>query len=50
MVVTLQFYTDLLKDKPSPEKVHAMFVKYFEGEPFVKVMPFGKEADFTRSA
>ena len=46
MVVTLQFYTDLLKDKPSPEKVHAMFAKYFEGEPFVKVMPFGKEADY----
>ena len=46
MVVTLQFYTDMLKDKPSPEKVHAMFVNYFEGEQFVKVMPFGKEADY----
>ena len=46
MVVTLQFYTDLLKDKPSPERVHGMFAKYFEGEPFVKVMPFGKEADY----
>ena len=46
MVVTLQFYTDLLKGKPSPEQVHAMFAKYFEGEQFVKVMPFGKEADY----
>ncbi|MDE7323718.1 MAG: N-acetyl-gamma-glutamyl-phosphate reductase [Lachnospiraceae bacterium] len=46
MVVTLQFYTDLLKDKPMPEEVHTMFAKYFEGEQFVKVMPFGKEADY----
>lgn len=46
MVVTLQFYTELLKGKPAPDKVHAMFTDYFEGEPFVKVMPFGKEADY----
>ncbi|MDE6055038.1 MAG: hypothetical protein K2G55_15060 [Lachnospiraceae bacterium] len=46
MVVTLQFYTDLLKDKPAPGKVHAMFTKYYEGEQFVKVMPFGKETDY----
>ncbi len=46
MVVTLQFYTDLLKDKPTPEQVQAMFAAYFDGEPFVKVMPFGKEADY----
>lgn len=46
MVVTLQFYTDLLRDKPAPEQVHAMFAKYFDGEQFVRVMPFGKEAEY----
>lgn len=46
MVVTLQFYTDLLMDKPSPEKVHTMFAKYYEGEQFIRVMPFGKETDY----
>lgn len=46
MVVTLQFYTALLQDRPTPEQVHMMFAKYYEGEPFVKVMPFGKEADY----
>ena len=46
MVVTLQFYTDLLRDKPAPEQVHAMFAKYFDGEQFVRVMPFGKETEY----
>jgi N-acetyl-gamma-glutamyl-phosphate reductase len=46
MVVTLQFYTDMLNGKPTPEKVHDMFEKYYEGEQFIKVMPFGKEADY----
>jgi N-acetyl-gamma-glutamyl-phosphate reductase len=46
MVVTLQFYTDMLNGKPTPEKVHDMFEKYYAGEQFIKVMPFGKEADY----
>jgi N-acetyl-gamma-glutamyl-phosphate reductase len=46
MVVTLQFYTDMLNGKPIPEKVHDMFEKYYAGEQFIKVMPFGKEADY----
>lgn len=46
MVVTLQFYADMLNKKPAPESVHEMFAKYYEGERFVKVMPFGKEAEY----
>lgn len=46
MVVTLQFYTDMLNGKPMPEQVHELFDAYYKGEPFVKVMPFGKEAEY----
>lgn len=46
MIVTLPFYTELLNNSPTPEKVHALFAEYFEKEPFIKVMPFGKEADY----
>ncbi len=46
MVVTLQFYTDMLNGKPTPEQVHELFEAYYKGEPFVKVMPFGKEAEY----
>jgi N-acetyl-gamma-glutamyl-phosphate reductase len=46
MVVTLQFYADMLNGKPTPVSVHEMFEKYYEGEQFIKVMPFGKEADY----
>ena len=41
MVVTLQFYADMLNGKPTPEKVHELFASYYEGEQFIKVMPFG---------
>lgn len=46
MLLTVPFYADLLTGSPTPEKVHEFFSGYFEGERFVKVMPFGKEADY----
>lgn len=46
MVVTLQFYAELLNGKPTPEKVHELFEDYFKGEQFIKVMPFGKESEY----
>ena len=46
MVVTLQFYADMLNGKPTPEKVHELFASYYEGEQFMKVMPFGTEAEY----
>ena len=45
MVVTLPFYTDMLNGKPTPEKVHEFFTEYYRGEKFIKVMPFGAEAE-----
>ena len=45
MFVSLPFYTDMLNGNPSPEKIHEMFVKHYENEKFIKVMPFGAEAD-----
>lgn len=46
MVVTLQFYADMLNKRPAPKNVHEMLEKYYDGEKFVKVMPFGKEAEY----
>ncbi|MCQ2491651.1 MAG: N-acetyl-gamma-glutamyl-phosphate reductase [Lachnospiraceae bacterium] len=45
MLVSIGLYTDLLKAKVTPEEVHAMFEKHYAGEKFVKVMPFGAEAE-----
>lgn len=46
MVVTLQFYADMLNDRPTPENIHEMFESYYKGEQFIKVMSFGKETGF----
>lgn len=46
MLLTTPFYTDMLIGNPVPEKVHAFFQDYYAGEKFVKVMPFGKEAEY----
>lgn len=45
MVVTLPLYTDMLNGDQTPEKLHAYFSDYYKDEKFVKVMPFGAEAD-----
>ena len=37
---------DMLNGKPTPEKVHELFASYYEGEQFIKVMPFGTEAKY----
>jgi len=36
----------MLNGKPTPEKVHELFEVYYKGEQFIKVMPFGKEAEY----
>lgn len=45
MVVTLPFYADMMNGKQTPESVHEYLTKFYEGEQFIKVMPFGAEAD-----
>ena len=45
MLVTINLYADLLNGAPTPESVHAMYEKHFAGAKFVRVMPFGCEAE-----
>ena len=45
MLVSIGLYTDLLPAGTTPETVHAFFTKYYEGEKFIRVMPFGAEAE-----
>ncbi|MCM1182908.1 MAG: N-acetyl-gamma-glutamyl-phosphate reductase [Roseburia sp.] len=46
MIVTTPFYADMLTGSPTPEKLHAYLREYYAGERFIRVMPFGKEADY----
>ena len=45
MLVQVPLYADLLKKKVSPEELRDMFAEFYAGEQFIKVMPFGAEAD-----
>lgn len=44
MVVSVPLYAGLLGQTPSPEKLHHAFCDFYEGEKFIKVMPFDGEA------
>lgn len=46
MVVTIPLYTDMLKKYKTAEEIRDYFAKYYEGEQFIKVMPYGKEKDY----
>ncbi len=45
MIVQVPLYTDLLKVKKTPEEIRDFFARYYEGEKFIRVMPFGAEAE-----
>jgi len=45
MFVSLPFYTDMMNGTQTPESVHAYFKDYYKDEKFIRVMPFGAEAD-----
>ena len=45
MLVTLPFYAHLLKKKVSPEELREILAEYYEGEQFIKVMPYGSESE-----
>ena len=45
MIVTLPLYTDLLNGKPSLQEVQEKLAAFYEGEPFIQVMPLGKEEE-----
>lgn len=45
MIVTLPLYTDLLNGRPSLQEVQEKLAAFYEGEPFIQVMPLGKEEE-----
>lgn len=45
MIVEVPVYTKLLKKKMKPEEIRDFFAKYYEGEKFIKVMPFGADVE-----
>lgn len=45
MLVSVPLYTSMLNGTPTPEEVHAFFTEYYKGEKFIRVMPFGAEAE-----
>lgn len=46
MLLTTPFYADMLTKAKTPEEVHAFLSEYYADEKFIKVMPFGKEAEY----
>ena len=45
MIVSLPLYAHLLKTKVTPDELQKRLAAYYEGEDFIKVMPFGSEAE-----
>lgn len=45
MIVTFPVYTNLMTKKATPAEVRDMFAEFYEGEQFIKVMPFGAEEE-----
>ncbi|NBJ92651.1 N-acetyl-gamma-glutamyl-phosphate reductase [Parablautia muri] len=43
MVVSVPLYGDFLKEGTTPEKLHGFLADFYEGQKFIKVMPFGSE-------
>lgn len=45
MVVCLPLYSKLLNGIQTPETIHTYLTDYYKDQQFIRVMPFGKEAD-----
>ena len=45
MLVSVPLYTDLLKKKQTPEQLQKLFAYYYKEKLFIKVMPYGAEAE-----
>lgn len=45
MLVQLPLYTDMLKKKQTPDKIREYLADYYAGEQFIRVMPYGAEAE-----
>jgi len=45
MFVQVPLFTDMLSQKKTPEEIRDFFAKYYEGEKFIKVLPFGTDVE-----
>ncbi len=45
MIVQVPLYTSLLSKKMTPREVHDFFAEYYAEEKFIRVIPFGAEAE-----
>ena len=45
MIVQIPLYTDMLKQKKTPEEIRDYIAEYYKGEKFIKVMPFGADVE-----
>lgn len=45
MIVSFPIYADLMKKKVTPEELREVYASFFQGEQFIKVMPFGAEEE-----
>jgi N-acetyl-gamma-glutamyl-phosphate reductase len=45
MIVTVPLTARLLSKKAGPAGVHSLLAEYYQGEPFVRVMPLASEAN-----
>jgi len=45
MIVQVPIFTDLLSVKKTPEEIRDFYARYYEGEKFIKVMPFGADVE-----
>jgi len=45
MIVQVPLYAGMLKQKKTPEELRDLFAKYYEGERFIRVLPFGADVE-----
>lgn len=45
MIVSFPIYADLMKERKTPEELHKVFEDFYKDQQFIKVMPFGSEAE-----
>lgn len=45
MLVSVPLYAELLKGSPTPDKIQEFFADYYADERFIRVMPYGAEAE-----
>ena len=45
MIVQVPLFANRLSKKVTPEKLRDFFAEYYKGEKFIKVLPFGAEAE-----